>query len=311
MPPASRIEWVRLGETSTQPIGGSATPPPALSSGNLWRGIRLEQADTNAGGELPEGCLISHVVGVALAPGFCEASLAGKWTTVRAETGDFSITPAAMPYAVRWRGPAHFILLETSLELVHAVAGNDVAPRALEMRPVHGRDQLLTQMALGLRDELQAGNPRGRLYGETLATAFTAHLLHTHAAFPLDLRQPRGGLARGRLRLVLEYIDAHLETSPSLEDLADVAGFSTFHFAHLFKQSTGLAPHQYVLKRRVESGTTLLREDRLSISEVALRCGFANQSHFASAFRRAMGVAPREYRRAISTHRLPSRGLRS
>jgi AraC family transcriptional regulator len=306
MPLTGRIERVRLGETRSQPVVGSASPLPGLSSGNLWRGIRLEQAKANSGGEVPEGCLVSHVVGVALAPLVCEVSLSGKWTTVRFEAGDFYVTPSAMPYAVRWRGPAHFILLETSLESVHAVAGNDVAARALEVRPAHGRDQLLTQLALGLRDELQAGNPRGRLYGETLGAAFTAHLLHTHGAFPVELRRLRGGLAPGRLRLVLEYIDAHLETAPSLEDLANVAGFSSFHFARLFKQSTGIAPHQYFSKRRVELATTLLREGRLSIAEIALRCGFANQSHFADVFRRALGVAPREYRRTTATQPLSS-----
>jgi AraC family transcriptional regulator len=95
---------------------------------------------------------------------------------------------------------------------------------------------------------------------------------------------------------VTDYIEANLDRPVSLVTLAKVAGLSVFHFAHVFKETTGFAPHRYVLQRRIERGVALLREQHLSISDIALRCGFANQSHFAGAFRRALGVSPHEYR---------------
>jgi AraC family transcriptional regulator len=106
----------------------------------------------------------------------------------------------------------------------------------------------------------------------------------------------KGGLTRLRLKRALDYIQANLGSEIHLEDLARAVGLSPFHFAKLFKLSTGSTPHQYVLQRRLERATELLRSAELSLSEVALECGFADQSHFANVFRRFMGVTPSQFR---------------
>jgi AraC family transcriptional regulator len=106
----------------------------------------------------------------------------------------------------------------------------------------------------------------------------------------------KSGLTRLRLNRALDYIQAHLDGEIHLVDLAGAVGLSPFHFAKLFKQSTGSTPHQYVLQRRLERATELLRSTELSLSEVALECGFADQSHFANLFRRFMGVTASQFR---------------
>ena len=106
----------------------------------------------------------------------------------------------------------------------------------------------------------------------------------------------KGGLTRLRLNRALEYIQANLDGEIHLEDLGRAAGLSPFHFAKLFKQSTGSTPHQYVVQRRLERATELLRSTEVNLSEVALECGFADQSHFANVFRRFVGVTPSQYR---------------
>jgi len=106
----------------------------------------------------------------------------------------------------------------------------------------------------------------------------------------------KGGLTRLRLNRALEYIQANLGGEVHLEGLARAAGLSPFHFAKLFKQSTGSTPHQYIVQRRLERATELLRSTEVNLSEVALECGFADQSHFANVFRRFVGVTPSQYR---------------
>jgi AraC family transcriptional regulator len=98
---------------------------------------------------------------------------------------------------------------------------------------------------------------------------------------------------------VLEFVDAHLDKSISLSALAHESGTSPFHFARLFKRRTGLAPHQFIIRKRIERARTLLSDADLSIAEVAFRCGFSHQSHFTVTFRRTVGVSPSAYRRLL------------
>ena len=96
-----------------------------------------------------------------------------------------------------------------------------------------------------------------------------------------------GGRARPPCLLVQEL---------SLTALAAVAQMSPYYFSRLFKQSTGLSPHQYVLQQRVEWAKRLLAEARLSITDVAQRVGFASQAHLTLVFRQRVGATPRQYR---------------
>lgn len=106
----------------------------------------------------------------------------------------------------------------------------------------------------------------------------------------------RGGLPPKTLRRVREYIDAHLEESISLKDLADIAGLSMFHFARAFKQSQGQTPNCYTFQRRVERAQTLLADTDLPLSEIAIATGLSDQSHFARRFRDHVGTTPARYR---------------
>jgi AraC family transcriptional regulator len=82
-----------------------------------------------------------------------------------------------------------------------------------------------------------------------------------------------------------------------LRDLADAAGLSPSHFARGFKASTGLPPHRYLIRLRIEHGQALLRDTDLPIAEVAAACGFAHQEHLTRAFGRWVGTTPACYRR--------------
>jgi AraC family transcriptional regulator len=74
---------------------------------------------------------------------------------------------------------------------------------------------------------------------------------------------------------------------------------SQYHFSELFRRSTGVSSHQYVMGQRVERGKRMLPDTDLSILEIGLATGFADQSHFTKTFRRIARVTPRDYRIAV------------
>src|SRR5262249_27202885 len=126
-----------------------------------------------------------------------------------------------------------------------------------------------------------------------LANVLAVHLIRQVLAPRQVVRGRDGALPRGKLRAVVEYIEGHLDTGATLEQLAAVVGLSPYHFARQFKQATGLPPHQFPLSRRVEwAKDLLLAGNDLSLAEIALRAGFSDQSQFSRHFKRLVGVTP-------------------
>jgi AraC family transcriptional regulator len=107
----------------------------------------------------------------------------------------------------------------------------------------------------------------------------------------------RGGLAGGALRRVRAYIDDHIGERISLDELAREAGVTRFHFARQFRLSTGESPMGYVRRLRVERSKSILQAGNSSISDVAARLGFSDQSHFTRIFGRLVGVSPGNFAR--------------
>jgi AraC family transcriptional regulator len=214
--------------------------------------------------------------------------------------GHFTLLPAAMPCSARWRDGWTSIMVEMAPGTLAEAAGAGDPGERSRLRPVFDRaDPFVAHLAEALRDLVRDGNPAGVLYGETLGMALAEHLLNRYSPAAAPRRSPRGGLPTGRMRRVTEYVAAHLEREISLRDLALQAEMSVFHFARMFKQGTGLPPHQYVLRRRIEHARSLLADLELTIGDVAVRCGFAHPSHFSDSFHRLQGVTPTEYRRSI------------
>ncbi|MBB5209264.1 AraC family transcriptional regulator [Chiayiivirga flava] len=118
---------------------------------------------------------------------------------------------------------------------------------------------------------------------------------------PASAATPHGrGLPPRALQRALAYIDAHLGDTFTLDDLARTVAISRFHFARLFRQSTGFSPMAYLLHARVERACTLLRRQRVGIADAAALLGFFDQSHFTRTFRRITGTTPRAYAVAMA-----------
>ena len=120
-------------------------------------------------------------------------------------------------------------------------------------------------------------------------------------SFGRHLDQPfHGGLTPSKVQRTIAYIQAHLEHTLSLAELAAVAQMSPAHFARLFKGATGQTPHQYVLRCRMERAKHLLTGTTFPIHEIGARVGYADHSHFTALFRRYVASTPKAYRDAIS-----------
>ena len=119
------------------------------------------------------------------------------------------------------------------------------------------------------------------------------------ATLPQNRTPLSGGLTARVLRLVDDWIEAHLSGDIRLKDLAELAGLSEFHFHRMFRQSRGVPPHRWVTMQRVARATSLLADTPLA--QVATACGFSSQSHLTRTFKSQVGVTPAQYKRQILT----------
>jgi transcriptional regulator GlxA family with amidase domain len=99
-----------------------------------------------------------------------------------------------------------------------------------------------------------------------------------------------------RLKRVTSFVDQNLDSTLSLDCLARVAGLSRMHFAALFRKTTGLRPHDFVVRRRIDIAQQLLAKSQTPIVEIALAVGFQSQAHFTTVFKRVLGVTPHLWR---------------
>jgi AraC family transcriptional regulator len=103
-------------------------------------------------------------------------------------------------------------------------------------------------------------------------------------------------LQKWRLKRVVEYVENHLSEKIALSDLAAVAGLSRMHFASQFRTATGLRPHEFLLRRRIQRAEELLRNTTMPIAEIALTVGFQTQAHLTTVFKRFAGCTPGRWR---------------
>jgi AraC family transcriptional regulator len=214
--------------------------------------------------------------------------------------GSVAVVPAGSPARYRWSGCMDTLNIYLEPGLVARVAAEafDLDAARLTVPPLDGVDLPHLRAAMGAVDaELTAGGVGGPLASESLANLLAVHLIRHVLAPRSSARRRDGMLPRGRLRAVVEFIEEHLDASPSLDQLAAVARISAYHFARQFKAATGLPPHQYVIARRVERAKHLLQGGGdLSLAEVAACAGFSDQSQFTHHFKRVVGVTPGQFR---------------
>ncbi|HEX7735492.1 MAG TPA: AraC family transcriptional regulator [Ktedonobacteraceae bacterium] len=147
-----------------------------------------------------------------------------------------------------------------------------------------------------VKAELENGGLFGQPYSEALSQALVLHFLRHYASLPVQITSHARRLSQQQICRVHDYIHDHMEQGISLADMASTLGVSISYFTRLFKEATGLSPHQYVIQCRVEFAKHLLLGSQMSIAEVALRAGFSDQSHLYRHLKRCMGITPKDLR---------------
>ena len=192
------------------------------------------------------------------------------------------------------------LMLYLKKELVEAVSKNVFGQSQVNVAIRLGAtDPLLEQLALAILEALQhptlATTPA---FVDTLAWTLATQLLKAHSIQPEE-NQPvshcyenfRSSMAR-----VQDFIDRSLGDDLSLVVIASQVNMSVCGLTRLFQRHHATSPHQYLLACRIAKASRILAETELPISEVALATGFSSQSHFATAFKKKVGLSPKAYR---------------
>ena len=108
-----------------------------------------------------------------------------------------------------------------------------------------------------------------------------------------------------RLKRVVQYVDKNLTGKITLQEMAAVAGLSRMHFAAQFRAATGVRPHEYMLRRRIERAQELLKQAEITLVDIALTVGFQTQAHFTTVFKRFIGDTPYQWRSAYLAQFMP------
>ncbi|MBV6626078.1 MAG: helix-turn-helix transcriptional regulator [Rivularia sp. (in: Bacteria)] len=260
-----------------------------------WKGLRVEQQYLPVS-ETPEMTSIGHLLCVHLSKAlWVDYQQNSKWHNCLMKPGDLFLIPDGASHAARWQEAGELLVIALEPDLINQVAPEASKGKNIEIIGAQAQsDGLIANIALAFKEELETGGSGGELYRDTLTNALVARLLRNYSAsFAVD--ETKGGLGKRKLKLVMDYIQAHITEEITLAQMAEIAGLSPFHFSRIFKESVGVSPNRYVNQCRVEKAKRLLEQQQISINQISAACGYSNPSYFIRQFRKVMGVTPKVY----------------
>jgi AraC family transcriptional regulator len=160
-------------------------------------------------------------------------------------------------------------------------------------------DRTIANLGMAVLPALIHPDQASQLFIDHVLLAVGVHVAQTYGGMRPSSRPVQGGLAAWQVRRAKEILSANLDGRLPLRDVARECRLSVSHFSRAFRRSLGVAPHNWLLTRRVEAAKEKLRDGRLSLLNVAMACGFADQSHLTRVFTRIVGVSPGAWRRGL------------
>ena len=275
--------------------------PMFVGVGRGWRHLRLFRFQTSRLDVRLEASKLYkvtlHLKNSVLINRNCEGHHDRRWS----EEGSISVVPAGMSWTCSFSGQADFMVAFVAPDIVNEVAASVFNRDQDQIRIVESfakKDEILERLyrliiAEAYRDE--AGN---HLFIDAMTRALTLHLLRAYSIDSPRLPVKTDAFIGWRLKRVIEYMHAHIDENIPLHQLAATSGLSTSHFTRAFRTATGKPPHQYLVGLRIDKARQLLQQTQLSITEICSECGFEQSNHFATMFRKVVGLSPRAYRMA-------------
>ncbi|MDX2273365.1 MAG: AraC family transcriptional regulator [Cyanobacteriota bacterium] len=228
-----------------------------------------------------------------------ELSVDGKPWVRHSYPTDVCIFPANLWQSFQWQQEVTFLDLFFEQSLLTQTGRELFEYDQVELIPILQTrfDPLIYEMANALKASLERDPSASKLYGDTMANALAVHLLTHYSNHKLTPKKHSQGLSEHQLKRVITHMHDCLDQDLRLSDLARLIHLSPYHFARLFKQATGMAPHRYHIQCRIDRAKQLLKARELSLAEIATSVGFASQGHLNYHFKQHVGLTPKAFLR--------------
>jgi AraC family transcriptional regulator len=265
----------------------------AAKEDNNFQVHQYELAPHEAPGHSPEQHVI--VTSNKSYPVLLKRELGGITKDECFKGGDIFISPANVFHSVCWDVPISFTLLLFDPKYLSSFAYEYIDPGSVELLPHFLQpDPIIHWTSQALTSQLQ-----NHSYMDSASAFLANHLLRNYCSTKLRFKENTHGLSSMEIRQVNDYIDSYIDKKISLGELGRLVGMSQYHFSRLFKYSTGMAPHQYLIKRRMEEATHLLKNNNLDITAISKRLGFSSRNHFSNTFAQHFSLTPDKYRKML------------
>jgi len=216
----------------------------------------------------------------------------GARTTSIVDLGEEPTANLQSPFDV-----LHFYVSRATLD---EIADERGAPRIHTLTCERGVfDETTWHLGEALLPALDRPGEMGAMYAEHILLATHTYFATAFGSMRLPEYGKHGTLAPWQLRCATELMIARLDEDISLSEPAAACALSASYFARAFKQSMGMPPHRWLLLQRVLHAKSLLRDADRSLSDVAIACGFSDQSHFTRVFTGIVGASPGAWRKQV------------
>ena len=243
-----------------------------------------------------DALLVVHLKGPVAVEEKSDRSWTRKWT----DKQHVSLTPPGKPVQRRFQARTEVLLLHLNPGFIGDVIEDayEVDAGQVELVPCFSTlDPTLDELAkLLVAEAAKPMDPAHSAMVEALERAIAITILRGHSTLGRPAPPDPLRTAPARIRRVLEYVRREAFRAPTLKEMASIAGLSPTHFGRAFRAATGMPPHQYLQDLRMERARRLLETTRLSITQIALECGFEQSTSFATSFKKLVGVSPRMWR---------------
>jgi AraC-like DNA-binding protein len=207
--------------------------------------------------------------------------------------------------AVLLPNPFDALVLYVTQAALDEVAYAHRAPRVEQLVwPQGAFDPVVHHLGLTLLSSLERPHSAPNIFLDHVLQAMNCHFLYSYGGMKISTPQFRGGLSSLQMRRATELLEAHLDGKIGLQQIADACELSVSHFARAFKQSFRRPPYKWLMERRVDKARDLMANSRLPLTDIAIRCGFADQSALNRVFKRIHGVTPGIWRRGTTRGRI-------
>lgn len=214
------------------------------------------------------------------------------------EEGSIYIRNLAEPYKADLSGAFDMLLLEISPASLHKIAQEaDFSGVTMLEAETASADPVLANLVRALIPALERPEQASRLFVDQLATAIGTHLVQRYGGKTQSMPVRSRTLSRSHEMLAKTLLLDNIDGQISILDVSRACNLSRGYFIRAFRETTGVTPYQWLVHERIARARALMKDPKTSLSEVAIACGFADQSHFTRVFTAAVGVTPGQWRR--------------